>query len=219
MFQTKICGITRAPDVESAIAAGVDAIGLNFFKKSPRYVTPEDATSLVASFPSHPAIVGVFVNESTKMIREIAEQVPVDFVQLHGDEPAEMLCELSGLSVIRAFRCKDDGVHVVTDFLDECAKLQVQPCAVLVDAYVDGQFGGTGHVVDWSQVEAVRKRISPVPLILAGGITPSNVGEAIEVTRCDAVDTASGVESAPGQKDDELMRDFVSNARKSFLLS
>ncbi len=212
MFKTKICGATTPEDALSVAAVGCDALGLNFYEKSKRYISREVAKSIVKNLPRTVKRVGVFVNASSSFIRETAEALQLDFVQLHGDEPPEFLDEISDLKIIRAFRCKD-GLEPVRDYLYQCDQ---PPVAVLVDAYDPNEFGGTGKTLHWPDLANAGEFIGDLPLILAGGLTPTNVGKAIELARPHGVDTASGVESAPGVKDSELSKQFVAAANSAF---
>jgi len=212
MFKTKICGVTTLEDAHAIAKIGCDAIGLNFYEKSKRYVSREIAETIVMDLPRTVKRVGVFVNASSSLIREIAEATSLDFVQLHGDEPPEFLDEISDLKIIRAFRCKD-GLGPVREYLYQCDQ---SPVAVLVDAYDPNEFGGTGKTLHWPDLANAAEFIGDLPLILAGGLTPANVAEAIKLARPHGVDTASGVESAPGVKDSELSSRFVAAANSAF---
>lgn len=212
MFRIKICGITTVEDALTATAAGADAIGLNFYERSPRFVSVQRAQEIVAALPPRVAKVGVFVNSLAKGVRATRERVGLSAVQLHGDENAEFLQLLAGIPVIRAFRCKEATLDGVEAYLRLCEKLGALPDGVLLDAHAPGSYGGTGQVLDWNAIQAERRKTLGLPLILAGGLTPDNVAQAIELARPDAVDTASGVESAPGKKDPALLRAFIAAA-------
>jgi phosphoribosylanthranilate isomerase len=213
LFRIKICGITRPEDAAAIAEAGADAIGLNFFAASPRFVEDDRAAEIIAALPAQVAKVGVFVNADAGAIQHKVARLGLDWVQLHGDEPPEFIMELSGLAVIRAVRLQD-RVSVVLPRAK--GKLTRLPKAVLIDAYSEAAYGGTGQTVAWEAVPEARRRLAGLPVILAGGLTPENVAEAIRVGRPDAVDTASGVESAPGVKDLEKVRAFVAAANKAF---
>jgi phosphoribosylanthranilate isomerase len=245
LFQVKICGITRAEDALLAADAGADAIGLNFFEGSPRFVTLEAAAAIVNALRSgqgnqRPKVVGVFVNAEPALIFEAMRTLQLDAIQLHGDEPPQAIAALSGMSnlfslggmaegrsplqIVRAFRCRDEGLPTVSEYLCQCEAIRPEmtgglstlPHAVLLDAYTPGAYGGTGHVIDWHSVRRDRDLLMGLPLILAGGLTADNVGQAIETAQPDAVDTASGVESSPGVKDASKTRSFVAAARAAF---
>lgn len=210
MFRIKICGITNVEDALDTAAAGADAIGLNFYRGSKRFVDARTAKSISESLPGGVKKVGVFVNSDASEIEPIANQVQLDFIQLHGDEPPQFLAELPrGLSIIRAFR----GVSTLVRYLTECRLLGRMPAAVLIDAEAGLQYGGTGIPADWMAIHLVRNAVADLPLILGGGLTPSNVAEAISIVRPNGVDVASGVEREPGRKDSALVRKFVWAAR------
>lgn len=203
-------------DARIAALAGADAIGLNFYEYSSRCIPVAVAEQICAEVRERSAKVGVFVNAAVDTIVETADHVKLDWVQLHGDEPPEMLVALGSRRLIKAFRIKDGDLSAAVAYLDECRRLGRLPDAVLLDGYQEGEFGGTGTVADWTAIGDARSKLGDMPLILAGGLTPFNVDEAIKTVRPNAVDTASGVESKPGQKDPMLLRAFVSAAKKGF---
>jgi len=211
MFRVKICGITSVEDARTTVAAGADAIGLNFYSGSPRYCPAEQAKAIAAAVPGV-CKVGVFVNASADEIRQIAESVRLDLVQLHGDETPEFLRSLRPLGIVRAFRVSDD-LSTVSEYLRQCHALMCVPRMLLVDAAKAGQYGGTGATLDWNWLGKNRVHLGGLPLVLAGGLNAENVAAAIEAVRPWAVDTASGVESSPGQKSSDRMRQFVAAAR------
>jgi len=216
LFRVKICGIT---DVREAIAvanAGADAVGLNFYEGSPRFVAPNQARQIAAALPMDMAKVGVFVNSPVDDVARLCDEIGLDVVQLHGDEPPEIVGLLAPRAIIRAFRCQESGFEPLIDYVGQCRDAGHAPAAVLVDAYQPGSYGGTGAVVDWHQVPELAHKLPDMPIVLAGGLRPENVAEAIRVARPAAVDTASGVESSPGRKDPNLARDFVRNALVAF---
>lgn len=215
MFRIKICGITSVADALLAAEAGADAIGLNFYERSPRYVTAERAKEICAALPAGLAKVGVFVNSLPKGIVAAAERAGLNAVQLHGDEGPDFLAALGSLPAIKAFRCRESTLNSVRAFLNLCPASSL-PIAVLLDAHVPGDYGGTGQVLDWQRLRAQRPQLLGLPLILAGGLTPENVAEAIRVAQPEAVDTASGVESSPGVKDAGKLRAFIASARSAF---
>jgi phosphoribosylanthranilate isomerase len=212
LFQVKICGITRVDDLKMVAHAGADAIGLNFYPRSQRFLREEEAAGIVAALPAEIARVGVFVNEEPETILHVANTLALDYVQLHGDETFEQIRSLHGQAYIRAFRLGLDGFDTILQFLADCRQLDCLPAAVLVDAHVSGQFGGTGTTVDWHQLGQRRTELEEIPLILAGGLNPANVIEAIRAVRPQAVDTASGVECEPGKKSERLVEDFVARS-------
>lgn len=219
-FRIKICGITNVEDGLAAVDAGADAIGLNFYERSPRHIDVSEAERIVATLESRVACVGVFVNATAERIRETCRQTAIRVVQLHGDEPPELLRSLQPeLSVIRVRRLDARGMQAVRDDLLACREASgADPSAILLDAAVAGEFGGTGQVADWNVAASYPKWIDDVPLILAGGLTAGNVADAIRIVRPQAVDAASGVESQPGRKDQALMREFVAEARRGYAM-
>ncbi len=219
MFRVKICGITDVHDAIAVANAGADAVGLNFYEGSPRFVTQSQARQIAAALPTHMAKVGVFVNSPADEVARLCDEVGLDVVQLHGDEPPKILGMLAPRVIVRAFRCGESGFEPVIDYVGRCREAGHAPAAVLVDAYQPGSYGGTGAVVDWHQVPELAIRLPDTPIVLAGGLRPENVAEAIRVAHPAAVDTASGVESSPGRKDPNLVRDFVRNALAAFDLS
>ena len=213
MFRIKICGITTVRDAVAAASAGADAIGLNFCAQSPRCVDLEIARQIVDAVPPQVAKVGVFVNESIERLTAVADALALDYLQLHGDEPLSHIGALAPRRVIRAFRLRDE-FSPVTEWLEQCRRLGPLPAAVLVDAYDPGSYGGTGNTVKWGYMRALAERVGLVPLVLAGGLRPENVEEAIRESQLRSVDVASGVELAPGQKDEARMRQFVEAAQR-----
>ena len=203
MVRVKICGITNSDDARHAADCGADALGFVFYAGSPRCVTPEQARELVAGLPPFVTRVGLFVNDDPVRIRAIIASCGLDAVQLHGDEPPAD-CVLPPCRVIKGVRPR----HAA-----DLAALAAYPvAALLVDAAVPGQFGGTGQLADWelAAVLAARQRV-----ILAGGLTPANVAAAVRQVRPYAVDVASGVESAPGRKNPDLVAQFIRMAKEA----
>jgi len=216
VFGIKICGITSPDDARAAIAAGADAVGLNFHPASPRYVELDRARQIVAQLPASVARVGVFVNSPVPAMIQAHELLRLDFLQLHGDEPPEVVAHLAGHAVVRAFRFQAGSVPPIAAYLESCQRLGQCPSAVLIDAYEPDRYGGTGRTADWTAVRDRPPSWSGIPWILAGGLTPANVGLAIAQARPDAVDVASGVESQPGCKDADRCAQFVRRAREAF---
>ena len=215
MFRVKICGITTVTHGRQAVEAGADAIGLNFFPESPRYVTLDQAAAIVQTTPNTICRVGLFVNASLETILATTNQLRLDMIQLHGDETPEYFAQLRGHRIIAARRCPA-GFESLLSFVDQCQKRSCLPEAILIDGYQQGQYGGTGQTADWDAVAALSGSLRGAQLILAGGLIPENVATAIHQVRPDAVDTASGVESKPGVKDPQKMRDFVTAAQRAF---
>jgi len=213
VFRVKICGITNVDDALASARAGADALGLNFYPKSPRHITPEQARAIVEVLPRNVVKVGLFVNAPVDEVRDTFDRLGLNLIQLHGDEPPESLAELGDRPVMRAFRLGSEGLPPVTEYLRHCRRLGCLPRLVLIDAHVKGAYGGTGQVADWPTVKRYPVDKDDPPLVLAGGLSPSNVAEAIRAVSPAAVDTASGVESAPGKKDPAAVEAFVRAAR------
>ena len=198
MVRIKICGITNLADALLAAELGADALGFIFYAKSPRKVDPEVARTIIAQLPPFVAAVGVFVDEAAAVVRDLAAQVGLDWVQLHGQESPEY-CRSLGRKVIKGFRIRD-----------EKSLLELEPYrdavqAFLLDTYKKGQVGGTGEVFDWHLARAAQPYGR---IILAGGLDADNVAQAIATARPAAVDAASGTEAAPGKKDPVKLRAF-----------
>jgi phosphoribosylanthranilate isomerase len=218
-FTIKICGITTPADAEMATSAGADAIGLNFYSGSKRFVTCVQAKQIAAAVPDGVKKVGVFVNPSLEDLTAALQTVPLDIVQLHGDETPEFLAQCRtafSKPIMRALRWGSGGGRIIDEYLARCAELQCVPELLLIDSHSDGQFGGTGATADWKAIAQWRAQSRlQIPLILAGGLTSKNVDAAIAVVRPSAVDTASGVESSPARKDAALVRAFVNMVRRA----
>jgi phosphoribosylanthranilate isomerase len=196
--RVKICGVRTIEEAQAAITAGADALGFNFWSKSARYISPDKAWEIIRHLPPLVSCIGVFVNESADKIKEIISKTGIDTVQLHGDEEPEFCREFENVKVIKAFR-------VAEDF--EIATIRRYPVsAVLLDAKVKGEYGGTGQRFDWRLANEAKKFL---PVILAGGITIDNVAEAIQVVHPYAIDVCSGVEAEPGRKDLMKIREFL----------
>ena len=202
MVRVKICGITNVRDARLAARLGADALGFNFYPRSARYVRPERAKAIIAALPPFVTTVGVFVDEEPERVMEIAAMCGLDAVQLHGDEPPRAVHAIRGIRRIKALRIRGDRD------VELCRRYRVE--AYLLDALVPGEFGGTGETFNW---ELAREASQFGPVILAGGLTPENVAEAILTARPYAVDVASGVEAEPGKKDRDLMARFILAAK------
>ena len=212
----KICGM-RTPDAARvAAAAGADAIGLNFFADSPRAVNPALASEIVRSVPESVTPVGVFVNHGVGTIIATVRQCGLRAVQLHGDEPPALLAELRrtlpDVQIIRAWRLGAEGLDPLAAWLDAARAHNGVPDAILIDARVAGHYGGTGRTAPWGTLAGQWPADWP-RLILAGGLTPENIHDAIRTVQPWGVDVAGGVESAPGVKDPDLIGRFVAAAR------
>jgi phosphoribosylanthranilate isomerase len=188
--RTKICGITRIEDAIAAASAGADAIGLVFYAPSPRAVTAEQAQAIAAALPPFVTTVGLFVNADAAAVEAVLEQVPLDLLQFHGDEPADY-CRGFARPYIKAVRMAEGvDLNVIAAEYDDARGL-------LLDSYQQGLPGGTGHAFDWARIPAGLAK----PVILAGGLNPQNVTEAVLQVRPYAVDVSSGVELEKGIKD------------------
>ena len=198
MVKIKICGITNLADALLAAELGADALGFIFYPQSPRKVDPEMARAIIAQLPPFVAAVGVFVDEEAAMVRDLAARVGLDWVQLHGQESPEY-CRGLGCKVIKGFRIRDEAsLRLLADY-------QGAAQALLLDTYKKGQAGGTGESFDWRLAREARKYGR---IILAGGLRPENVAQAIAAAQPDAVDAASGTEASPGKKDPVKLRAF-----------
>lgn len=197
--------------------SGADAIGLNFYKSSPRFVDSQTAKKIVDAVQGKAKIVGLFVNVAWDEIHKAHQLLRFDYVQLHGAESPEQSA-LRGLPpIIRAFRWPAKS-KAESDFIDSWTIPGVAVISgYLVDANISGAFGGTGERTDWATLYPRPAQLADRSLILAGGLTPENVGSAIESTHPDVVDTASGVESSPGKKDANKLKLFVESARAAFV--
>jgi len=231
MFRIKICGITQVGDALAAVDAGADAIGMNFYEQSPRFVREQTVRQIGQALgrerTRNTHLVGVFVNHSVVQIaRFIRRGGERSIVQLHGDEPPELVARVKlarhgiGLphswQVIRVRRLTERGLAAIQEDLAACGLAGARPDAVLVDAAAPGSYGGTGTTASWPTLAEHSRWLGDTPLILAGGLTPDNVADAIRIVRPRAVDVASGVEAAPGKKDSAKMRDFVAAAKAAF---
>ena len=219
MFTIKICGITRPEDARATAEAGTDAIGLNFYPQSPRAIDHDRARAIIAELPAEIIKVGLFVNATPSEICGTYDALGLDLIQLHGDEPPELLSALGGRPVMKAFRAAgSEGMRTVLDYLETCRSLGCLPRMILLDAPFTRGFGGSGKLADWPLAKDFRDKYQTPVLVLAGGLKPKNVAEAIQATGVRAVDTASGVESQPGIKDPSALEAFVRAARTALKL-
>jgi phosphoribosylanthranilate isomerase len=235
-FQIKVCGVSIPDDAKCALDSGAQAIGLNFYKKSIRYVDRNAAQAVCAAVDdcgiANAKKIGVFVNETPQDVIETMDVVGLNGIQLHGDEEPTSLDQFRDLlgdrfattDFVRAIRSNvnsnanisNETVSNETSEFDRVVGLieqwsRFENVSILIDAKVPGTFGGTGEKVDWNSVPALVKK-SGRELILAGGLDPWNIAEAIKVTSAKAVDVASGVESVPGTKDQHRIKKFVAKA-------
>ena len=208
MTMVKICGITREEDALAAAKAGVDLLGFVFYPPSPRNIDPPQARKIISTLvqAGYPVrFVGVFVNESENNIKEIASRCRLDYVQLHGSEPPQLVSRLAqdGLSVIKA-------VHIISnDSLIEMTRYT--PSLYLLDSFVPGSLGGSGKGFNWKIAQRAKDRGS---FLLAGGLTPKNVAAAVRTVQPWGVDVSTGVESSPGKKDHDKIRQFIARAKE-----
>jgi phosphoribosylanthranilate isomerase len=200
----KICGITREEDALSAAAAGADALGFNFYARSPRCLTAERAARIASVVPAHVTKVAVFVDPAPDAVRRVLDAVPIDLLLFHGDESAAF-CEAFAVPYIKVVRVRDRAPEGL-------AVLHPRACAWLLDTYVPGIEGGTGRTFDWNAwPHDVERR-----LVLSGGLTPANVADAVVATRPYGVDVAGGVEGEErGVKDAAKVNRFVEEARRA----
>ena len=202
MVRVKICGITTLDDAKAAVDCGADALGFVFFKGSPRYVSPEQAFSIIKELPCFVTVVGVFVDEKPQDIEGIASQACLDIIQLHGDEQPEA-CRMAR-RMVKAIRIKSiDSLEPLKHFSDRVS-------AFLLDAYAPDALGGTGLKFNWDiAIEA--KQFGRI--ILAGGLTPENVQQAVRHVKPYGIDVSSGVERQKGRKDHQKMKLFIERAK------
>ncbi len=206
MVRVKICGITKPEDAKLAVELGAHAIGLNFHTESPRCITPFAATELIRRLPPFIATVGIFVNWSEEPIVALCQALRLSAAQLHGDEPAQVVERVARhFPVIKALRVGQGTT--APDYSSYRAA-----SAFLLDSAVSGQYGGTGATGNWHLARSVAQTQR---VILAGGLTPENVGEAIRIVRPYAVDVASGVESRPGKKDPAKLQAFFDEVSRA----
>jgi phosphoribosylanthranilate isomerase len=199
-MKVKVCGITSYEDAVMALDQGVDALGFNFYRPSPRCIDPRNARNIIRRLPLFSISVGLFVNASIEDVKATVETAGVQIIQLHGDELPEYCRQLSDWPLLKAIRIGGDLI---------CENLSEYPVrAFLFDVKDDALFGGTGKSFDWRLARGM-----PHPFVLAGGLRPDNVGEAIRIAAPYAVDVCSGVEKSPGKKDARLLAEFMNEVR------
>ena len=199
----KICGIKEARHALTAADAGADAIGLVFYKDSPRFVTPGTAANIVGVLPPYVTTVGLFVDANDRKVRQTLAEVHLDLLQFHGSEEPDF-CAQFGVPYVRAVPM-GEGV----DLLEYAGRFATAR-ALLLDAHAPGEPGGTGRTFDWAAIP----RDLPIPLILSGGLTPENVGRAVREVKPWAVDVSSGVESGRGSKDPQKIVEFIRSVQR-----
>ena len=205
IVRVKICGITNYEDASAAINLGADALGF-IFASSPRRITPEDARDIIRDIPPIVKTVGVFINEDPEIIRDIIQFCGIDLVQSHGEESPDLCDELMPRT-IKALRIKDESI------LPSIEPYHGKVKALLLDTYSEVLAGGTGKTFDWDLALRI-KRIG-IPIILAGGLGPSNIEDAISHVRPYAVDLNSGIEERPGKKSHALMKELMDKVMKA----
>jgi phosphoribosylanthranilate isomerase len=199
-MKVKVCGITNYEDAALVLDHGVDALGFNFYRPSSRYIDPAEARAIIRRLPLFSLSVGLFVNDAASDVKEIASFTGVQIIQLHGDETPEYCGQLDPWPILKAIRIGGSSIP---------SNLQEYPVrAYLLDAKDDALFGGTGKSFDWRLARNI-----PYPIVLAGGLRPENVREAIRIAKPYAVDVCSGVESRPGKKDARLLVEFMNEVR------
>jgi len=204
MTEIKICGITSLDDASFAAECGADALGFNFYSKSPRYVAPERAKEIIEKIPERITKVGVFVNHDALEVKKIVGYCGLNLIQFHGDESPEYCYQFPRLRLIKALSPRREA---------DLRTLRTYPVrAILVDAYDPLRYGGTGKSSDWGIAIKVKKTHL---LIIAGGLRADNIREAIEIVSPHAVDINSGVESSPGRKDPEKVSKIVEIVRRT----
>lgn len=199
--RVKICGLTRPQDVDAAVEAGADALGFVFTSRSKRYLETGLARDLVARVPAFIARVGLFMDQDAAEIEQVLETVPLSLLQFHGSE-SQVFCTGFGLPYIKALAMASAAGAAMADVYPDAA-------ALLLDSHEPGAPGGTGKTFDWSAIPKL-----PKPLVLAGGLTPENVGRAVRLVRPWAVDVSSGVEDIPGVKSRDKMIEFIKEAKR-----
>lgn len=204
-MKIKICGITNVEDADIAVKTGADALGFIMYRKSPRWVEPAVARSIIAGLPPFVLPVGVFVNEEAERVRTLMDECGFVLAQLHGDESAAY-CQNLGRPALKALRLKDRSTLLAL------AEFQRRTNArgFLIDTFSDQSYGGTGQTADWTLAQEAARS---APVILAGGLNPTNVAEAIRMVRPYGVDVSSGVEQSPGKKDHHKLKAFIEAAR------
>ncbi len=205
MIRVKVCGITNLEDALVAALAGADALGFNFWPRSPRYIAPRAAADIIAQLPPLVTSVAVVVDEPPAQVARLARRSGVRAVQLHGQESPQDVAALAadGFAVLKA-------VRVGQDFRPQQLRSYVGVDAFLLDTEVKGRRGGTGKSFDWKKARAANRYGR---VLLAGGLTVENVGEAVAQARPYGVDVCSGVERRPGNKDHDLLREFIRRAK------
>lgn len=207
MVKVKICGITNLEDALNSVGAGCDALGFVFYKKSPRYISPENAREIIRRVPSPILKMGVFVNAREETVKRIAKFCGLDVLQFHGSESPEFCSKFKNYKIIKAFRVKNkEGLGSLLNY---------KPFAYLFDTFTKGKIGGTGRKFDWELVRHLDGLHKPV--FLSGGLNADNVEKAIKYVHPEWVDVSTGVETKPGKKNLEKVKKFVETVKKASL--
>ncbi|MBI3414115.1 MAG: phosphoribosylanthranilate isomerase [Verrucomicrobia bacterium] len=202
-LRIKICGVTNLDDARAAADAGADAIGFMFYESSSRNVSLAVAAAIASNLPPFVCVVGVFIDPTESFVRRAAVECNLGALQFHGEEPPEFCARFSDTKIIKAIRVKDaESLRILPNYATS---------AWLLDSFVAGQLGGTGEKFNWDL--ALEAKSFGKPIILAGGLTAANVGDAVRRVRPYAVDVSSGVETAPGKKDRRKIAEFIAAAR------
>ena len=199
MVKVKICGITNLGDALNSVKAGCNALGFVFYRKSPRYITPEKASRIIKHIPAHILKIGVFVNAEEKTIKRIARLCNLDMLQFHGNESPKFCQKFKGYKIIKAFRVKDK--------IELKNLLNYKTFAYLFDTFVKSKMGGTGRKFDWKRVRGLKSLRKPI--FLSGGLNAKNVAEAVKQVHPDWVDVSSSVEIKPGKKDYKKVKKLI----------
>jgi phosphoribosylanthranilate isomerase len=206
MIRVKICGITNSADAMAAVDAGANLLGFNFYEKSPRHITPEEAAKIRPQLPKRVKAVGIFVNAPPAEVISLRKSLKLDAIQLHGDESPDFVAGIaSAAPVIKAFRVEPEFPLATLDQYPGAF-------AFLFDAAHTGQYGGTGRATDW---DAARRAALTHRIILAGGLKVENVAAAVRIVRPYGIDVASGVETSPGKKNHDRLREFIREVRRA----
>ena len=209
MLKIKICGITREEDAQAAVDLGVDALGFNFFEKSPRCIALKQASEIMAKLPAEIWKVGIFVDAQVSQLRAILDEVPLDTIQFHGAESAEFCNSWHGYRLIKALRAAP-GLEISP----EAKRFASSVNFLLFDSFDAEKFGGTGNTVPDAVLDGLWQAGALSRAFISGGLTPENVGKVLAKYQPFGVDVASGVESSPGIKDRKKLGDFVKAVRK-----
>lgn len=203
--RVKICGITSRQDAQMVIEAGADAIGLVFANASPRYIDSSQAADICETVPAFVSKVALFKDAEQSVVSAVLDEIDIDLIQFHGSETADF-CEQFERPYIKALGMKT--AEHDSDYLNNNLSIYSSARAILLDGHAPGESGGTGEVFDWAAIASITRSTS-MPVILAGGLNPGNVKQAIETVNPFAVDVSSGVESSPGQKDAVIVESFM----------